>query len=171
MKKNKAIYAVIVTPIILMLRFGPAARRRRFYKPVKSFTYPIPCRRACPLNVPIAASQVVESQFFGNLLNTCCIWKILLIGENEQRCVAELVGHHKLEQLLLRFAKAVWIVRIHNPDDGIRVGVVMSPERPNFVLAAHIPYLKLDVLVCYGLHIETDAFKVKNQFFFIKLRQ
>jgi hypothetical protein len=33
----------------------------------------------------------------------------------------------------------------------------MSPQWPNLILPAHIPNVKLDVLVCYGLHVEANS--------------
>ena len=32
----------------------------------------------------------------------------------------------------------------------------MSPQRPDLVLAADIPHVKFDVLVCHGLNIESN---------------
>jgi hypothetical protein len=33
----------------------------------------------------------------------------------------------------------------------------MSPQRPNLILSAHIPDIKLDILVCYSLHVEANS--------------
>ena len=57
-------------------------------------------------------------------------------------------------QLVSRRAHAVPVIAIHDKDDTIGVVVVMSPERANLVLPAHIPYCEADVFVLDGLNVE-----------------
>ena len=33
----------------------------------------------------------------------------------------------------------------------------MSPQRPNFVLPSHVPYIEFDILVSHGLHVEANG--------------
>lgn len=49
------------------------------------------------------------------------------------------------------------VVRINNKNQPLGAGEVMSPERSNLVLAADIPNVELDVLVCNRLDVEADC--------------
>lgn len=61
------------------------------------------------------------------------------------------------DQLLFGDADAISITAVDDVDDGVCVGVVAAPVRPNGRLAAEIPHLKLQVLVRHLLHVEADG--------------
>lgn len=60
-------------------------------------------------------------------------------------------------QLRLGLLEAVDITRIHNEDQTLCTGVVVSPERANLVLATDIPHVELDVLIGHALDVESDG--------------
>jgi hypothetical protein len=81
--------------------------------------------------------------------------QILLVGEDQKERVPELVlVQHSLE-LLTGLNNAIAIVAVNDEDDTLGVLEVMPPERANLVLATDIPHGELDVLVLYGLDVET----------------
>jgi hypothetical protein len=81
--------------------------------------------------------------------------QILLVGENQEHSVPELVlVQHSLE-LLTGLNNTVAIVAVDNEDDTLGVLEVMPPERADLVLTTDIPHGELDVLVLYGLDVET----------------
>ena len=59
-------------------------------------------------------------------------------------------------QLLLRLVYPLPILAIHDEDKSLRSSVVMPPEWPNLVLPANVPYVELDILICYRFDVETD---------------
>ena len=46
--------------------------------------------------------------------------------------------------------------RVNDIDDGGSVWEVTPPVRPDGGLTAQIPYVEVEVFVCYGLDVETD---------------
>lgn len=80
------------------------------------------------LNVPLAVSELVESQTLRHLLHFHCVGQILLVCEHQQHCIAQLVlAEHAVELLLgrvlvvLGIVDTVAIVRVHHEDDALRV--------------------------------------------------
>ena len=59
-------------------------------------------------------------------------------------------------KFLLRLVDSFPILTINNKNEPLCSGVVVSPERADFVLSSNIPYIKFNVLVRYGFYIETD---------------
>ena len=47
------------------------------------------------------------------------------------------------------------VVAVHDEDESLGVLEVVSPERSDLVLAAHIPHCEADVFVFYCLHVES----------------
>lgn len=82
---------------------------------------------------------------------------VLLVGEDQQDGVLELLLLQHGHELLLGHAQAVRVARVHHEDDGVRVGVVAAPVRPDGRLSAQVPHLELDVLVLQHLHVEADG--------------
>ena len=46
------------------------------------------------------------------------------------------------------------VVAVHDEDETLGVLEIMSPQRPDLVLAADVPHGEADVLVLDGLHVE-----------------
>jgi hypothetical protein len=59
-------------------------------------------------------------------------------------------------QFLLRLIYPLPILTIDDEHQALSTGVVMSPKRTDLILPSDVPYVELDVLVCDGLHVETD---------------
>lgn len=83
------------------------------------------------------------------------IGQVLLVGEDEDYGVPHLPVIDNAVQLLAGFVDAVAVGAVHDEDQTLGPGIVMPPERPDLVLAAHIPHVELDVFVSHRLHVET----------------
>jgi hypothetical protein len=81
--------------------------------------------------------------------------QILLVGENQEKGVPQLVLVEHALQLLTSLGDTVTIVAVDDEDDALGVLEVVSPQRPNLVLATDIPHGELDVAVLDGLDVET----------------
>lgn len=64
-------------------------------------------------------------------------------------------------QFLLRLVHPLSILTVHNEDETLCSGVVVSPQRPNLVLPADVPHVELHVLVSHRLNVETDCSKAR----------
>ena len=60
-------------------------------------------------------------------------------------------------QLLLRLIYPLPVLAVYDEHQALSTGVVMSPERTDFILPPYIPYIKLDVLIRDRLHIEANC--------------
>lgn len=60
-------------------------------------------------------------------------------------------------QLLLCLVYPLPILTIYDEHQALSAGVVVSPERTDFILPSYIPYIKLDVFIRDGLYIEADC--------------
>merc|ERR1719291_210008 len=133
-------------------------------QPIESFVKTVTRGRACRLDKPLSVPHVVQTELFGDF---CCrhgIWKILFVCEDKQHCVAHLVLIQHLRQLLARIFSTVSIVAVHHEDQTLCALVIMSPQRPDLVLATNIPHSKTDVLVLDSLDVETDRRDCGNNF-------
>ena len=59
-------------------------------------------------------------------------------------------------QLLSGFVYPLPILAVHDEHETLRPRVVVSPQRPDLILAADIPDVELHILVCYSLDIEPN---------------
>ena len=66
-------------------------------------------------------------------------------------------------QFLLRFIYPLPILTIDDEHEALSAGVVMSPQRTNFILSSYVPYIEFDVLICDSLHVETDYDGVRRR--------
>lgn len=108
----------------------------------RNITYP------CPL------PQTVQPQLIRNLSRIHRIRQILLVGEDQQQRVPQLILIQHTLQLLARLDNTVAIIAVDDEDDALRVLEVVSPERADLVLPAHIPDGELNVLVFDRLNVE-----------------
>ncbi len=65
-------------------------------------------------------------------------------------------------QLLLRLVYPLSILTIYDEHQALSTGVVVSPQRTDFILPPYIPYIKFDVLIRDRLHVEADCSSVLN---------
>ena len=109
------------------------------------------------LDVPVPVPHVVQPELVGDLGGVHGVGEVLLVGEDEEHGVTELVlGQHSVK-LVPGLSYPLTIVAVHHEDESFCVLEVMSPERPDLVLTAHVPHSEADVLVLHGLHIEPDG--------------
>ena len=59
-------------------------------------------------------------------------------------------------ELLLRLVDTITVLAVDDEDEALGARVVVSPERPDLVLAANVPDVEFDILVGDGLDIESD---------------
>lgn len=60
-------------------------------------------------------------------------------------------------ELLPCFVDAGTVIRVDDEDQALGAGEVVAPQRPDLVLAAHVPDVELDVLVGHVLDVEADG--------------
>ena len=58
-------------------------------------------------------------------------------------------------ELIGSFLDAFAICWVDYEDDGLCVGKIVSPKRPDFVLASDIPHRKCDVLIFDSLNVKS----------------
>lgn len=85
------------------------------------------------------------------------VGEVLLVGEDQDDGVLHLPVVDDPVELLPRLVDPVPVGTVHHENQPLGAGVVMSPERPDLVLAAHIPHVELDILVGDRLHVEPDG--------------
>ncbi len=81
--------------------------------------------------------------------------KILLVGKDKEKSVAQLILVEHALKFLTSLDNTISVVGVDNKDDTLGILKVMSPERSNLVLATNVPNCELDVLVLDGLNVET----------------
>lgn len=82
---------------------------------------------------------------------------ILLVGKDQEQRVLHFAIVDDLVQLRPSLLEAGGIARIHDEDQTLCAGVVVSPERANLVLTTDIPHVELDVLIGHALDVESDS--------------
>jgi hypothetical protein len=82
--------------------------------------------------------------------------QVLLVCKHEEQAFLHLPIAQNPMQLLFRFVYPLPILAVHDEDETLRSGVIMSPQRSNLVLSTDIPNVELYVLVGHCLDIETD---------------
>ena len=98
----------------------------------------------------------MELQGLGDAVGPCRLGQVLFIREDEDLGVAEAVVTEHVVELILALGHASRVGRIDEPDQRVRVLVVVAPERSNLVLAADVPYRHLEVAVRDALDVEAD---------------
>jgi hypothetical protein len=96
----------------------------------------------------------VQAKLVGDLSSVHGVRQILLVGEDEEKSIAELVLVEHTLELLAGLDNTVAIVGVDDEDDTLGVLEVMSPERTNLVLSTDIPHSELNVLVLDSLNVE-----------------
>jgi hypothetical protein len=81
-------------------------------------------------------------------------WKILLVGENQEKCIAQLVFVQHPLQLFTCLDNTISIVAVDDEDDALRVLEVVSPQRPDLILPTDVPHCELNVLVFDSFDVE-----------------
>jgi hypothetical protein len=109
------------------------------------------------LDVPGTLAERVKTKLVGDLGGVHGVGKILLVGEDKEKGVAELILVEHALQLLTGLYNTIPIVGVDDEDDTLGVLEVVPPQRANLVLPANIPYGELNVLVLNSLDVETDG--------------
>ena len=76
------------------------------------------------------------------LKNYSRTWKILFVGQHEERHVGDVcVGDHGVEAAL-GLLDPLAVVRVDGVDDGVALGVVLVPQRLQLGLTAKVPKIQ-----------------------------
>lgn len=126
-------------------------------KPFETLVQTVTSGSASGLDIPWALPQAVKAKLVGNLGGVHGVWKILLVGKDQQDGVAQLVLVEHTLEFLAGLDDTVTIVAVDDEDDALGVLKVMSPQGTDLVLATDIPHRELNVLVLDGLDVETDG--------------
>jgi hypothetical protein len=80
--------------------------------------------------------------------------KILFVGEDQEKCIAQLVFVQHPLQLLSCLDNTISIIAVDDEDDALSVLEVVSPQRPDLILSTDVPHRELNVLVFDSLDVE-----------------
>ena len=83
--------------------------------------------------------------------------QVLLVGEDEEDGLTQLVLSEHSVELVPGLGYPLSVVAVHHEDESLSVLEVMSPQRSDLVLTAHVPHCEADVLVLHSLHVEPDG--------------
>ena len=80
----------------------------------------------------------MQAERLGDLSSRHGAGQVLLVGQDQKNRVAEPgLADHALE-LIARLANPVAVIRVDDADDGLRVLVVVAPQRTDLVLSADL---------------------------------
>lgn len=82
---------------------------------------------------------------------------ILLVGKDKQKSILHFAIIDDLVQLRASLLQAGGIARVNHEDQTLCARVIVSPERPDLVLATDIPDIELDVLIGDTLDVEANG--------------
>eukprot|EP00435_Cladocopium_sp_Y103_P048707 s1291_g14.t1 len=150
-----------------VLAFGGQGAR----EPVQSFVQAISSGGTCGLNEPLTMPQVVEPKFFGDLSCSHGLRQVLLVGKDQQHGITHFIFVQHLGEFLSCVLDTIAVVAVNNVDQSIGTLIVMAPERPDLVLASHVPHGKGQVLVLHCLDVETDGWDCSDDLTQLQLVQ
>ena len=133
---------------------------QRLREPVEAFVEAFTVGGAGGLDVPVPVTERVEVQFVGDFCGGHGVWEILLVGEDKENGVPELIlGKHPCK-FLPSFSDTFTVVRVDNEDETLSVLEVVTPQRPDFVLATHIPHCEGNVFILNSFDVEACGIAV-----------
>jgi len=148
-----------------------ASLAERVAQPFETFVETVTGSSAGGLDIPSALSETVETKLVGDLSSVHGIRKILLVGKDKEKSVAQLILVEHALKFLTSLDNTISVVGVDNKDDTLGILKVMSPERSNLVLATNVPNCELDVLVLDGLNVETNRRNSGDNFTQLELVQ
>jgi len=143
--------------LILNLFSSSAGILELITQPIQSFVQTISISCTGCLNVPVPVPHVVEAQLVSDLSRVHGLGQVLLVGKDQHHGVPQLILRQHPVQLVPGLGYPLPVIAVHHEYQSISVLKVMSPERSDLVLTAHIPDGEADVLVLDRLHIEPDG--------------
>jgi hypothetical protein len=81
----------------------------------------------------------METKFVGYLRDGHGVREILLVAQDEERSVSEFILSQNFLELQGGFVDSLAIVGIDDEDNAFSVVVIVSPQRPNLILASYVP--------------------------------
>lgn len=97
----------------------------------------------------------MQTELVGDLGRVHGVGQILLVGKDQEERIPKLVLVQHALQLLSCLDNTITIVGVDDEDNSLCVLEVMSPKRPDLVLATDVPHGELDVFVLDGLNVES----------------
>ncbi len=108
------------------------------------------------MNRPILLDGV-QVELLSDLVDGHGVGKVLFVGEDENAAVEQLVFPEAAVELSLGFVCPIAVVAIHHEHKPFAPLVVVTPQRPDFVLPADVPRDEIERSAVPRLHIETDG--------------
>ena len=127
--------------------------------------YQLRVRMECSpsLSVMSAADMALGKSWTANIIGNvtrneqATALEYLLVRKYQKDGISQLVLTQHPVQLVPCFGDTVPVITVHNKDQSLGVHVVVTPERPDLVLATHIPYSEVDILVFNRFDIKADG--------------
>lgn len=126
-------------------------------QPVETLVKALSGRGARALDEPVTLTKAVQAKLIRDLSRIHRVWQVLLVREDEQHRVAQLILVQHAVQFIARLADTVAIVGVHHEDHTLCVLEVVLPQRPDLVLATHVPHGERNVFVLHRLHVEANG--------------
>merc|ERR1719296_649984 len=104
----------------------------------------IACRCTACLNVPLAVTgaQSVQTELICHLCSRHGIGQILLVGKDQQYCIAEFILVEHSVHLISRSINTISVIGIHNEDKPLCILIIVSPKGTDLILTSYIPHCK-----------------------------
>mmetsp|Transcript_6955 Transcript_6955/g.19728 ORF Transcript_6955/g.19728 Transcript_6955/m.19728 type:complete len:217 (-) Transcript_6955:40-690(-) len=132
-------------------------RGERAREPVQALVQAVARGGASTLDEPLSAAEIMQAQLLCHLRRGHRVRQVLLVGEDKHHGISHLILIQHLVQLLTGVLDAVTVVAVNHIDQAVGALVVVAPQRPDLVLAAHVPDREAQVLVLHRLDVEADG--------------
>ena len=109
------------------------------------------------LHEPLAPPHGGQAQLVRHLRHIDGVGQILLVGKHQHLHSLQLRLTQQLLELIPRFRDPVRVVAVHHEDQPLDVVEVEPPQRPDLVLAPHVPHREVHIPVLNSVHVEADG--------------
>ena len=110
------------------------------------------------LNDPFPLSQIVQTRLLDDFSRRHRIKQVLL------HRIAHLVLVRHFDEYFVCLLNPVSVIAVNGVDWTVNSPIVLSPSKPNLVLASRAPHGETQVLVLNGLHFATDRCNGRHHF-------
>mmetsp|Transcript_123679 Transcript_123679/g.346365 ORF Transcript_123679/g.346365 Transcript_123679/m.346365 type:complete len:267 (+) Transcript_123679:81-881(+) len=126
-------------------------------EPIEALVETVAGGGARALDEPLPVPQVVEPQLLSDLRRRHGVGEVLLVREDEQHRLAHLLLAQHFRELLPGVLDSVAVAAVDHVDQPVCALVIVAPQLPDLVLAAHVPHGEAQVLVLHRLDVEADG--------------
>jgi len=125
-------------------------------KPPQAFKQSLSSCSAARHHIPHPLLQLCQPELLCNLGRRHRSWDILLVREYQEQRLLHFPIQYDAMKFLSCFVNARTVIRVNDEDKSLSSREVMPPKWSDLVLAADIPNVEFDVLVCYRFDVESD---------------